>query len=303
MISQNPELSNRTKPGDIRQRRSVAIVTDSATALPAEVTRALGVQVAQMEITVNGKTFVDGPGGGLEDFYTLLRSTDTMPTTSAPKPGAWLDAFKQAATKAEQIFCITLASSLSAAHDAARVAAELAEAELPGVKVTVFDSRSAAGSEALLVLECARMARRGASLQKIEARAHSLVENLRLIAYLDTLEYIHRGGRVPRIAVWATNLLNIKPVLEFSAGNIGGIARPRSRAGAFKKLVKEATADLQGKRAHINVMHADAADEAEELLRVLNDRLECAEIFLTQFHPFMGTHTGPGLVGVSYWGE
>ena len=303
MTSLNSDSSDRTKPGDIRQKRVVAVVTDSATALPVEVTRALGVQVAQMEITINGRTFVDGPDGGLEDFYTLLRTSDTMPTTSAPKPGAWLDAFKQAATKAEQIFCITLSSSLSAAYDAARVAAELAEAELPGVNVTVFDSRSAAGSQALLVLECARMARRGASMEKIEARAQSLVENLRLLAYLDTLEYIHRGGRVPRIAVWATNLLNIKPVLEFSAGKIGGIARPRSRSSAFKKLVKEATTDLQGKRAHINVMHADAADEAEELLRVLDDRLECAEIFLTQFHPFMGTHTGPGLVGVSYWGE
>jgi DegV family protein with EDD domain len=303
MIPANPELSGRTQPGDTQPKRSVAIVTDSATALPTEVTRALDVQVAQMEITVNGKTFVDGPGGGLEDFYTLLQTSDTIPTTSAPRPGTWLDAFKRAATKAEQIFCITLSSSLSAAYDAARVAAELAESELPGVKITVFDSRSAAGSQALLVLECARMARRGASLEKIEVRAQSLVENLRLLAYLDTLEYIHRGGRVPRIAVWVTNLLNIKPVLEFSAGKIGGIARPRSRSGAFKKLVKEATRDLQGKRAHINVMHAHAADEAEELLRVLDDRLECAEIFLTQFHPFMGTHTGPGLVGVSYWGE
>lgn len=303
MTLQNSETTVAGTPGDGLQKRGVAIVTDSATALPAEVTRTLGIQVAQMEITINGKTFVDGPGGGLDDFYTTLRTSGTMPTTSAPKPGAWLDAFRAAARQSNTIFCITLSSTLSAAYDAARVAAEVAVNELPDVQITVFDSRSAAGSEALLVLECARMARRGASLQKIDARARLLVDHLKLLAYLDTLEYIHRGGRVPKIAVWATSLLNIKPVLEFSAGKIGAIARPRSRSSAFRRIVKEATTDLQGKRAHINVMHADAADEADELLRVLDDRLECAEIFMTQFHPFMGTHTGPGLVGVSYWGE
>lgn len=284
-------------------KRPVAIVTDSATALPHKVLDEHRIHVANMEVTIGDETFADGPDGSLHDFYDRLRSAEQLPTTSAPRPGTWLEAFRVAAQQAEAIFCITLSANLSAAFDAARVAAEMAETELPDVPVTVFNSRAAAGSEALIVLECARMAMKGESLAETAARAQEIAGRVRLIAYLDTLEYIHRGGRVPKIAVWATNLFNIKPVMEFSAGRVGSIARPRSRSGAYKRLLREATQDLAGRKAHINVMHADAEAEAAALMKELAAGLDCQEIFLTQFHPFMGAHTGPGLVGVSYWGE
>ncbi len=288
-------------PGTVK--RPVAVVTDSAAALTDELTFQHRIGVASMEVTIGDETFVDGPENGLDDFYVRLRSAETLPTTSAPKPGAWLEAFTLAAEHGESVFCVTLSANLSAAYDAARVAAEMALTEMPKTPVTVFDSHSAAGSEALIVLESARMAQNGASLGEIHERAKHLSQQVRLVAYLDTLEYVHRGGRVPKIAVWATNLFNIKPVMEFSTGRVGSIARPRSRAGAYKRLVKEAVKDLNGKKAHINVMHADAADEADSLMAELSEKLDCEEIFLTQFHPFMGAHTGPGLVGVSYWGE
>ncbi len=285
------------------KNQAVAIVTDSAAALTESLLANHKIHVASMEVTVGDETFVDGPDGALDDFYARLRTTDKLPTTSAPKPGAWLEAYGVAANQADAVFCITLSASLSAAYDAARVASEMAETELPCTQITVFDSKGAAGSEALIVLECARMALTGKSLDEIHERAKIISEQVRLVAYLDTLEYVHRSGRVPKIAVWATNLFNIKPVMEFTAGRVGSIARPRSRSGAYKRLLKEVTKDMIGRRAHINVMHADAEDEAQSLMGELAERLECEEIFLTQFHPFMGAHTGPGLVGVSYWGE
>lgn len=284
-------------------KQPVAIVTDSAAALTESHLTSHKIHVASMEVTVGDTTFVDGPDGGLEDFYTRLRSTDKLPTTSAPKPGAWLESFKAASRQGDALFCVTLSANLSAAFDAARVAAEMSVEEIPGTRITVFDSKVAAGSQALIVLECARMALAGKSLDEIHERAKVISQQVRLVAFLDTLEYVHRGGRVPKIAVWATNLFNIKPVMEFTAGRVGSIARPRSRSGAYKRLLKEVTGDLIGRRAHINVMHADAEDEAQSLMSELEERLECEEIFLTQFHPFMGAHTGPGLVGVSYWGE
>ena len=154
-----------------------------------------------------------------------------------------------------------------------------------------------------MVLDAGRRAAAGESLEEIEHACADLSGRLRLIAMLDTLEYIHRGGRVPKFAVWATSLLNIKPVMEFSAGKVGAIARPRSRARAFRRLLSEVTGDLAGRKAHVNVMHADAAEDAAALMRHLSEIVDCREIFLTQFHPFMGAHTGPGLVAVSYWAE
>jgi DegV family protein with EDD domain len=298
-----PFASGSTPPGQGLKKRKVAIATDSATALPYPMIEKHSLHVAKMEVTIGSQTFEDGPGNGLEDFYTRLRTAEKLPTTSAPKPKAWLEAFRSAAGQGESIFCVTLSSNLSAAYDAARVAAELAAKEMPGVEIRVFNSMTAAGSEALIVLECARMAARGASLDEIHTRAKALAGQVRLLAYLDTLEYIHRGGRVPRIAVWATNFFNIKPVMEFSGGKVGAIARPRSRPRAFKRILSETVKDMLGKRAHVNVMHADAEAEAKALAHEIDERLECVELFTTQFHPFMGAHTGPGLVGVSYWGE
>jgi DegV family protein with EDD domain len=256
-----------------------------------------------MEVTIGDRTFVDGPDGAVKDFYSLLRDAEKLPTTSAPKPAAWLEVFRQASHRGDSVFCVTLSATLSASYDAARVAAELAQQELPGVQIRLFDSRTAAGSQALIALQAARLAQAGGGLDAVAAAAQSVAGKVRLIAFLDTLEYIWRGGRVPRVAVWASQLLDIKPVMEYSAGKIGVVARPRTRKGAFNRLMHEVRKDLSGRKAHVNVVHADAADEAGALMERMRSEFNCVELFLTQFHPFMGAHTGPGLAGVAYWAE
>jgi DegV family protein with EDD domain len=133
MTSDNPGNSSDSEPLQIQRKSAVAVVTDSATALPVDMALANGIHVAQMEVTFNGKTFADGPDGLLDDFYSLLRTSDTMPTTSAPKPGAWLDTFKAASEQSDRVFCVTLSSALSAAYDAACVAAEL-KSLIPGLR-------------------------------------------------------------------------------------------------------------------------------------------------------------------------
>ena len=284
-------------------RRRVAVVTDSASAIPPEMAAQYGIAIAPMEITIHGRTHVDGPEVSLKTFYRDLTTAENLPTTSAPKPQAWLNAIGEAAENADCVLCVTLASNLSAAYDAARVAKGLAEKEYPGKDVTVFDSESAAGSQALIALAAARAAARGDSLDEVESAAAHVRSRVHLVAFLETLKFIHKGGRVPRVAFWATQLLDIKPVLQFSRGRVDNIARPRTRRRAFDRLMRTVRADLAGKRAHVNVMHADAAEEAALIVANLGSEFDCRELFLTQFHPFMGAHTGPGLVAVAYWAE
>ena len=293
--------SGQNGPGAIR--RSVAVVTDSASAIPPEMAAEFGIGIAPMEITIDGRTHIEGPSGSLKTFYDDLIRADKLPTTSAPKPRVWLDAINEAAKDYDSVLCVTLASNLSAAYDAARVAKDLAQSESPNTDIRVFDSKSAAGSQALIALAAARAAARGDSLDEVESAAEHVASRVRLLAFLETLKFIHKGGRVPRIAVWATQLLDIKPVLQFAGGRVGIIARPRSRRRAFDRLLRSARADLAGKRAHVNVMHADADEEAALLLATIGSEFDCRELFLTQFHPFMGAHTGPGLVAVAYWAE
>jgi DegV family protein with EDD domain len=285
------------------QISKVAIVTDSAAALSPEQVAEHRLHVTRMEITINGETFIDGPVGELDDFYSKLSSSVEIPTTSAPKPSEYLDQFREAAKHSDSILCVSVSAKLSAAYDAAKLASETFALERPETALRLFDSGAAASSQALITLAAARASDKGASLDEVDAAAKRVAEKVRLVAMLDTLHYIHRSGRVPKIAVWATNLLNIKPVMEFSTGKIGGIARPRSVPKAIRRIEKEMMNDLEGKIAHINVMHAGSPERAGELKTWAASNLNCAELFVTQFHPFMGAHTGPGLVGASWWAE
>lgn len=288
-------MSNRT--------RYVTVVTDSAAALSQEQIDEFQLFVARMEIVIDGSAFTDGSEGDLSDFYSNLESSIEVPTTSAPKPAEYLEQFRSAAAVSDNIFCVTVSGRLSASNDVARVATESLSDELPKTVVRVFDSGTAASSQALITLAAARVAAEGGTLEVVEAVASLVAEKVRLVAMLDTLRYIYKSGRVPKIAVWATGALNIKPVMEFSTEKVGAIARPRSVGRALDRIFREMRGDLEGKRAHVNVIHAGAPERAEVLRSWATDNLNCAELFVTQFHPFMGAHTGPGLVGASWWAE
>lgn len=210
-------------------RRPVAVVTDSASALPPEVAARAALNVAPMEITIGDRTYEDGRQGLSSQQFAQLRDRRVRPQTAAPKPGVWLDKIREAAAQGEAVFCVTLSAKLSAAYDAACTARDLAATELPETTVRVFDSCTAAGAEALVALAAAKVAAARAGLDEVEREARKVAQRVRLLAYLDTLEYVWRSGRVPRVAVWATSLLDVKPVMELYQGKIGPVARPRSR--------------------------------------------------------------------------
>ena len=282
---------------------TISVVTDSAAALSANLISEYGLFIPRMEITINGKTYVDEAGGEFDDFYLRLRQSVEVPSTSAPKPAEYLEQYRAAALVSKSIFCVSLSARLSAAYDAAKVAAQLLSQERPDVEIRVFDSKTAAGSQALIAMAAAQAAQDGGSLAEVESAACVVRAKVRLMAFLDTIRFIHLSGRVPKIAVWAPGVLNIKPVMEYSAGTIRTIARPRSARKALHRIKTEMRTELDGKIAHVNVMHAGASDGAEELSVWASQNLQCAKLFVTQFHPFMGAHTGPGLVGASWWAE
>ncbi|NQW18458.1 MAG: DegV family protein [Chloroflexi bacterium] len=285
------------------EKRPVAVITDSATALPAEISSSLHLLVTPMEITFQGVTYDDGPDGVGDEFYDMLRSGDEVPKTSAPRPARWLENIRAGIEVADSVVIVTLASNLSASYDSARVAVEILQEEIPDYPITVVDSKTAAGSEALVAIAAARDASRGASHAEVLASTRRVVDKVRLFAYLDTLEYVWRSGRVPRIAVWANNILKMKPLMELSGGRVVNIARPRSRTKAMDRMLTEVARSAGALPTHFAVMHADAPDEASSLHDRIEREFNVADIYFTQFAPFMGAHTGPGLVGVSFWAE
>jgi DegV family protein with EDD domain len=233
-------------------------------------------------------------------FYDLQRRADTPPTTSAPQPGAFLGAFQQAAGQRNQIICLTLSQRLSAAYQSALLAKEEAARALPGVQVHVIDTRTAGPAEGLVALEAARLAATGASTETVLAAISRRLSTVCLMAYVQTLYYVWKGGRVPRVAMWLGNLLDVKPILELSKDQVRMMERPRTERRARERLVSLVAQRLGGATARIAVVHADAPQQAQELAEALRQAVAPVELFVTEFTPVIGAHTGPGLVGCAF---
>lgn len=255
-----------------------------------------------LHIILGGRTFVDALGDSAE-FYRVLRSSHERPTTAASSPGMFLDAIARAGRQGGPVLCITVSRQFSAMYDSARQAVEMARAESPHLDVRVMDSRNAAMAQGFVVLEAARAAAAGATMEETLARAEEMTGRVSLLAMLDTLSYLARGGRVPRVAAWAAGMLQVKPIVRFKASDIKLVSRARTRARALDRLAEMAAEAAGNRRSHLAVHHADAEDDARQLAERLGRKLDIAECYVSEFTQVMGVHTGPGLTGVAFWME
>jgi len=270
----------------------IGIVTDSAASLPRELLSELAIEVVPLYLTFGDRTLRDGVD--VLDFYDRLRRERDAVRTATPSPGDFLQAYDR--MEADEIVCVTVASSVSGVHQAAVLAAE--DCRKP---VRVVDSGSASMGEGFAVLAAARAAAAGAGVEDAAAAAERVAARTRLVATIDTFEYLLRSGRVHRLLAFAATTLRIKPVFEMAGGEIGPVARPRTRARALERVAAEAIRDLEGSRAHLAAFHADAEEEARALFDRVAARCEVVERHLVQFTPAMGAHTGPGVVGLAYY--
>lgn len=261
-----------------------------------------GVIVVPHQLIADGQVYRDGIDLNTSDFYVMQSRNGSAITTSGPNPQAFLEAFRNAAQVSQSILCITLSPRFSpVTYDSARIAARLAGKERPDLDIHVLDSRAVAGSQGFVALEAHRASQEGLSLPETVARIEKLVPRLHLLAYLDTLKYLGRSGKITKAKAWAGTLLGFKPLVELSQGEATLIARPRSGPKAMERLLAIVSERAGGSPAHVNIMHANALEKAhllrEEALRSMN----CREIFISEFTPVMGAHTGPGLLGIAYY--
>lgn len=282
---------------------TVAIVTDSTACIPPEVAERYAIEVVPLHLIFGGRTFVDSLTEDTSEFYELLRTSHELPTTAAPSPGMFLSAIGRAAARADAVLCITVSKQFSAMYDSARHAIELARGESPRTDIRLLDSRNAAMAQGFVVVEAARAAATGASIDEVIARADAMTSEVTLLAMLDTLSYLARGGRVPRVAAWAAGMLQVKPIVRFSASDIKLVARTRTRARALDRTVELLAVATAGRITHLAVHHANAAGDAQYLLDAAGRRVRLAESYVTEFTQVMGAHTGPGLAGFAWWCE
>lgn len=284
--------------------KKVAIVTDTTACIPQEQVEKYDIEIVPVQLIFEDKTYRDGIDISPTEFYALLRQANKLPTTSASSPDPYLEAYCKASQKVESILCLTEPSNFSAMFNSALVAKEMAKTALSNVVIEVLDCASAAAGQGLVALATARAAASGKDLGEVMATAQDIMSRVNLFATLDTLHYLVKGGRVPQAAAMVNSLLKIKPIFSLDHAEAHTVALPRTIPSAIKRMLKMMERKIvKGKSLHVAVMHADALDKAVVLRNRIASQFDCAELFITEFTPVMGVHTGPGLLGVAFYSE
>ena len=274
----------------------IAVVTDSGASVPAELVQRYRIHVVPFELVWDGQSYRDGIDITPSDFYRRLRQSTSWPTTSQPSLGDFAALYAQLGQEAEGIVSIHASGELTATLHTAQLAAE----QVSPVPVQVIDSRTGAAAEGFVVLAAARAAAAGGNLEEVTAAAQAAVPRVGLFATLETLEYLHRGGRIGEAAALLGSRLHVHPILYLAQGmvKVAGVARNRRKA---MERILDLLVQCVGERPMcVSVFHADALEEVEWVQHKVRSRFDCQNFYITEFTPVMGAHSGPGVIGLAF---
>jgi DegV family protein with EDD domain len=211
--------------------------------------------------------------------------------------------YRELSNSVDGIVCITICSDISMMFNSAMEAKRIAEEEKLPLSINVVDSRTAGGAQGFVALAAARAAASGKDLAEVTRVAELMIPRVHMIAVLDTLYYLARAGRIPKIAAWAGSMLKINPILTFAHDGIGMLERARTKPRGVRRLVEIMEQRMKGKPIHVNIMHANVPDEAQTLREQVESRFKCVELYITDFAPTMGVQAGPGTLAIAFYSE
>ena len=272
---------------------NIRIVTDSTADLPPALIVELGITVVPLEVNFADRSYRDGVDLTPAEFYTKLQASPTTPTTSQPSVGAFVEAYEALARDADGILSIHLSSALSGTYNSAMLARETLGERCP---VEVIDSRQASLGMGLIVISCARLARQGASLAELADHARRLIPMTHTLFLVETLEYLQRGGRIGRAAAFLGTLLSVRPLLLIEDGAVKPVERVRTRGKGVDRLIQ--SAESYGKIESVAILQATTPEDVEPMVARLAARVPRERIIVGQVGTVIGTHTGPGVLGI-----
>ncbi len=274
---------------------TVRIVTDSASDLTPSEADALGIVIVPLTIRFGDEEYTDRADLSVSEFYAKMASTDVLPETAAPAPGAFEAAFRQCSAEgADEIVCIDMSLALSATGQSAQTAAN---AVTDTIAVTCVDSKSITAGLGTQVLRAARAARDGASVDDITELLDDLRTRTRVYGVLDTLDNLQKGGRIGGARAMLGTMLSIKPCLDLSSGEVveAGRQRTRKKATAWLRSVLAEAGDIE----ELAIIHGDAPD-IDEFVTSVRDIVDVDGVRIEQLGAVIGTHGGPRVLGVTF---
>ena len=279
----------------------VAILTDSTGFTNLEVSRNLPIFYIPLHIIWGEETFLDNETITNDAFYEKLKVSKINPSTSQPSPAAFRDKYTSLIDQGYDILSIHIASKLSGTIDSAIQARNM----LPGANIEIVDSFTTSLALGFQTLAAARLAEQGATLKECKIEAERARDNTGILFVLNTLEYLHRGGRIGGGAAFMGTLLNLKPILEVKNGRVEAVERVRTAAKARERMVELFYERTEQSRCPIRLasLYADTPVEAQNLVDQARQRFgvsDVAETIVGRVTPVLGVHTGPGALGIAY---
>ena len=277
--------------------KKIMVVTDSSASLPPELAEKLGIRIIPLWLIWDEQSFLDGVDIDPHSFYQRLKESKTLPSSTQPTALEFKALFETLAGECAGIVCVLASSGISGTVDSACAAQEFSP-----VPVEVVDSRISAMGIGLVAVSAARAAAAGASLAEVAATAEKIRDAVHLLFVVDTLEYLHKGGRIGSAKRLLGTALNIKPILHFEDGIIQPLSQTRTKKKATAELLDIASKRLEGSlMAEAAVVHVDCPEEAKQLKELVVNRFNPPIVHVSDVSPVVGTHVGPGALGLAFY--
>lgn len=277
----------------------IALVTDSTAYIPGEIAGKYNITVTPQVLIWGEETFQDGVDIMPDEFYRRLQGAKVMPTTSQVSIVTMQTTFQSLVDQGFDVLGIFISARLSGTIQSAVQAKDLMGNA--GQKVSLVDSQSTAMALGFQVLAVARALEKGAGLKECVSLAEEGHKHTGVYFAVDTLEFLHRGGRIGGAQRFIGSVLNMKPILTLKEGRVEGIERIRTKTKAHERILELVAEQVKGKsNVRIATLHANAVEDAKSLVARATDQLKPVETIFTEVSPVVGTHAGPGTVGLAY---
>lgn len=274
----------------------IAIVVDSTAQIPAEVVKQYGIHVIPQTLVWGTETFYDDVDITPTEFYNRLRDDPVFPTTSQASAQEFKELLTSVGEGAKDgVLVVVLSGELSGTLNSAIQARQM----LPDMQIEIVDTRTIAMASGYSALAAARAAEQGKTLAECTKVAQGTMEKVGVFITVETLDYLHRGGRLGGASKLLGNVLNIKPVLTVKDGVVAEAGKVRTRKKALRYVVDEVAANVQGKEnIRLSALHAAAPEDAAAILKAASELINPVETYVAELSPVVGSHVGPGTVGL-----
>ncbi len=275
---------------------TVRIVTDSTADIPPTIAERLGITVVPLTVFFGDEAYLDGVELDNATFYSKLATSKELPRTSQPSPAAFAEAYERLIKEgATGILSVHLSSKLSGTYQSAVTALEMLPTESTKVPIEIVDSESISIGMSVPIMKAAEEAREGKSLEEITANLLDRLTRTRILAMLDTLEYVRRGGRIGAAGAMLGNMLSFKPIISLKNGEVIPLERPRTRSKAYERI-----AQLFSEMGPLeSIVIAESSEEVGQQLAEALKKTYPGQITRYKLGGVLGTHTGPGTVAIS----